>query len=487
MMDRSALLARAPALAEAHVICLGDVILDRYVYGTVERVSPEAPIPILRIERERAMPGGAGNVARNLAALGAHTHFLSVVGSDAAGRELAGLLEAEGGVEPVLVVEAGRETSVKTRFVAGGQQLLRADRESVRPIAAASEKALLAQLAGDVGGAGALVLSDYDKGVLTERVLGEAIKASVAAGKRVVVDPKGSDYGCYRGADVVTPNRAELALATRMPVGNDEQVVAAAKALIKSCGFAAVLATRGADGMTLVTGQGKVDHLKAEAREVFDVSGAGDTVVATLAAALAVGLDLLAAAELANVAAGIVVGKAGTAVAHAEELSAALAGQALSAYEGKIMALAPALERIETWRRQGLKIGFTNGCFDLLHPGHVTLLARARAACDRLVVGLNSDASVARLKGAGRPVQSESSRALVLASLASVDLVVSFAEDTPLKLIEAIRPALLVKGADYTRDAVVGAEFVEGYGGKVLLVELTPGHSTTATLKRAGR
>jgi len=285
---------------------------------------------------------------------------------------------------------------------------------------------------------------------------------------------------------VITPNRTELALATRMPVGSDEEVVAAAKALIKECGFSAVLATRGADGMTLVTAGGAVDHLKAEAREVFDVSGAGDTVVATIAAGIAVGLELVDAAQLANVAAGIVVGKAGTAVAHARELSVALAEHAHAA-EAKIMPLKAALERIETWRGQGSRVGFTNGCFDLLHPGHIALLARARAACDRLVVGLNGDASVARLKGAGRPVQNEAARALVLASLASVDLVVVFAEDTPLALIEAIRPSLLVKGADYAREAVVGGDLVERYGGKVLLVELMPGHSTSATLRRAGR
>ena len=487
MMDRSALLARAQALAGADVLCLGDVILDRYVYGTVERVSPEAPIPVLRIVRERTMPGGAGNVVRNLAALGAHARFLSVIGADAAGREVAELLKAADRIESSLLVEEGRETSVKTRFVAGMQQLLRADRESVRPIAAASEKDLLARLAAELKKAGVVVLSDYGKGVLTDKVLGEAIKASAAAGRRVVVDPKGSDYACYRGADLVTPNRAELALASGMPVERDDDIVAAAQALIERCRFGAVLATRGADGMTLVTARGQVDHLAAEAREVFDVSGAGDTVVATLAAALAVGLDLVDAARLANVAAGIVVGKAGTAVAYADEVFAALHTQALMSHEAKIAPLAQALDRVETWRRQGLRIGFTNGCFDLLHPGHVALLAQARAACDRLVVGLNGDASVARLKGKGRPVQSDAERAVVLASLASVDLVVIFAEDTPIKLIEAVRPDVLVKGADYTRETVVGGAFVEGYGGKVLLVPLTPGHSTSATLERLAR
>jgi D-beta-D-heptose 7-phosphate kinase/D-beta-D-heptose 1-phosphate adenosyltransferase len=487
MMDRPALAARAEALSGSRVLCLGDVMLDRYVYGAVERISPEAPIPVLRIERERTMAGGAGNVARNLAALGAHASLLSVVGADATGREIAALLGKESGVELQLLVEPARETGIKTRFVAGTQQLLRADRETVRSIAHESEEALLAALAPAAAKVRSVVLSDYGKGVLTERVLAEAIRIARAAKCCVIVDPKGSDYGCYRGADLMTPNRAELAAATRMPVGCDSEIVAAAHHLIGTCGFGAVLATRGADGMTLVTAAGRVDHLRAEAREVFDVSGAGDTVVAALSAALATGLELVDAARLANAAAGIVVGKVGTAVAYTQELVGALGDQARSSHDARVATLPQAVDRIETWRGQRLKIGFTNGCFDLLHPGHVALLAEARAACDRLVVGLNSDDSVTRLKGPGRPIHTAGERAVVLASLASVDLVVIFQEDTPIALIEAIRPDVLVKGADYTIATTVGADFVQGYGGKVLLIPLTPGHSTTATLARMGR
>jgi len=485
-MDRSELASRAQALAGVGVACVGDVMLDRYVYGAVERVSPEAPIPVLRVERERAMLGGAGNVVRNLAALGARAAFFAVIGEDEAGRAIATLLAAERGVEPHLVVEQDRETTVKTRYVAGTQQLLRADREMVRPIAAASEAALLAGLDGGIAQAAVVVLSDYGKGVLTERALAETIARARAAKKPIIVDPKAADYACYRGVDLVTPNRAELAQATRMPTGDDQEVAAAARALIAHCEFGAVLATRGPDGMSLVTHQEAL-HIPAEAREVFDVSGAGDTVVATVAAALAAGLPLPDGARLANVAAGIVVGKAGTAVAHAEEVFAALRAQELMSHEAKVMPLTQALDRVETWRRQGLRIGFTNGCFDLLHPGHVSLLAQSRAACDRLVVGLNSDASVARLKGPGRPVQRDSERAIVLASLASVDLVVIFDEDTPLKLIEAILPSVLVKGADYRIEQVVGGEFVQRHGGKVVLVPLAPGHSTSATLARMAR
>jgi D-beta-D-heptose 7-phosphate kinase / D-beta-D-heptose 1-phosphate adenosyltransferase len=486
-VDRSALAAKAESLAGVRVLCLGDVMLDRYVYGAVERVSPEAPIPVLRIERERSMLGGAGNVVRNLAALGASVRFLSVLGDDATGQEIRTLLAAENRVEPALIDEAGRDTGVKTRFVAGTQQLLRTDQETLRPIGAASEGALLAQLAAAIDDVETVILSDYGKGVLTAKIVAETIELAGAKGKRVIVDPKGIDYIRYRGAFLVTPNRVELAAATRMSTASDSEVVAAARHMIAECDVAAVLATRGADGMMLVFADGRVDNLPAEAREVFDVSGAGDTVVATCAAALAAGLDLVDAALLANVAAGIVVAKAGTAVAHLDEIFAALHAQELMSHERKVVSLAQAVDRAENWRRQGLKVAFTNGCFDLLHPGHISLLAQARASCDRLVVGLNSDPSAKRLKGQGRPIQRESERAIVLASLSTVDLVVVFDEDTPLKLIEAIAPDVLVKGADYTVATVVGAEFVQSYGGKIVLAELTPGQSTTATIKRMGR
>jgi D-beta-D-heptose 7-phosphate kinase/D-beta-D-heptose 1-phosphate adenosyltransferase len=283
---------------------------------------------------------------------------------------------------------------------------------------------------------------------------------------------------------VLKPNRRELAQATRMPVGSEDEVVAAARALIAAGDFGAVLVSLSEDGMILAEAGGAVHRLPAAAREVYDVSGAGDTVIATLAAALAAGLSLIEAAQLANLAAGIVVGKVGTAVTYASELADALGEDEYGHHKSR--PLPRALEQVERWRLRGLKIGFTNGCFDLLHPGHVALLAQARAACDRLVVGLNSDASVARLKGANRPVQQETARAAVLASLSSVDLVVVFPEDTPVALIEAIRPDVLVKGADYRVEEVVGADFVQSYGGTVVLADLVAGHSTTATIKKIG-
>lgn len=475
------------AMADARVLAVGDVMLDRFLYGTVERISPEGPIPVFRIDREVAMLGGAGNVLRNLTALGVACGFVAVVGDDAAGAEIQELAAREAGAGCDLVVRAERATTIKERYVAAGQQLLRADRERTDPLSAAARDALEAAwrraLTADPA-PGAVVISDYGKGALEAAALGRLIAAARERGVPVVVDPKGRDYTVYRGASVVTPNRRELREATGLATGDDAAVAAACQALIERAGVGAVLATRSERGLSLVAADGTVRHLPAAAREVFDVSGAGDTVAAVVAAALAAGADLETAAQLSNVAAGVVVGKLGTAVAYPREILRALHASDLLEAEVKLVDLEGAQAQAARWRQSGFRIGFTNGCFDLLHPGHVSLLRQARAACDRLVVGLNSDASVRRLKGPGRPVQGEAARAAVLASMASVDLLVVFAEDTPLKLIEALRPDVLVKGADYSRDQVVGAEIVEGYGGEVLLAELAPGHSTTATIRR---
>jgi D-beta-D-heptose 7-phosphate kinase/D-beta-D-heptose 1-phosphate adenosyltransferase len=484
-LTMSDLAAAIDQLHRTRVLCIGDVMLDHYVYGQVERVSPEAPIPIVKVERETRMLGGAGNVLRNLEALGATGCFISVLGNDEAGREINRLIGACSGIEAHTLVEAGRISTIKTRFIAGNQQMLRADRESVTPIGKYVRADMLRLVEQAIPGHEVVIVSDYAKGILAEGVSAAVIAAARASGKPVVVDPKGTDYSLYRGASVLKPNRRELAQATRMPVGTLDEVVAAARLLIASCDFGALLVSLSEDGMVLVEANGGVHPLAAAAREVYDVSGAGDTVIATLAAGIAGGLSLLDSARLANIAAGIVVGKIGTAVTHAGEIADALAQQEHSEI-GKTRTLPRAIEEIERWRLRGLRVGFTNGCFDLLHPGHVALLRQARAACDRLVVGLNSDASVGRLKGPTRPVQSEMARAAVLSSLSSVDLVVIFAEDTPRELIAAIRPDILVKGADYRIEDVVGGDIVQSYGGQVILAELMPGHSTTATIKKMG-
>ncbi len=485
------LAAQLQAIAEVKVLAVGDVMLDRYLTGVVERISPEAPIPVLRILKEETALGGAGNVLRNLAALRAAPLFCGVIGDDVPGREVQALVGEALGGGAHLMQDKEICTTVKQRMLSGGQQLLRADWDAGRPPRSQTLETLERQALGLLGEARALLLSDYGKGVLQPRLLRRLIEAARAAGLPVVVDPKGRDYRRYQGADFVTPNRRELAEATGLPTDSDAEVVAAAARLIAEAGVASVLATRSEQGMTLVSGDGRggvgaVVHLPAEAQEVFDVSGAGDTVVAAFGAGLAAGLAPAEAAGLANIAAGVVVAKRGTAVAHPDELLRAGQKVRLHSAEAKIVDRSAAAAQARTWQAGGLRVGFTNGCFDILHPGHIHLLRQARAACDRLIVGLNSDASVRRLKGAGRPVQEEAARAAVLASLADVDRVVIFGEDTPYDLIAAIGPDVLVKGADYSEDQVVGGDLVKARGGRVVLAELKAGHSTTRTVARLG-
>jgi D-beta-D-heptose 7-phosphate kinase/D-beta-D-heptose 1-phosphate adenosyltransferase len=484
MTERTKLIALAGRLRGARVLCVGDVVLDRFIYGEVERISPEAPIPVLSVRRRETMLGSAGNVVHNIASLGASPHLIALIGDDDAGGEVVQLLGELGSASNDLLIDSDRPTSIKTRFLAANQQMMRADEERIAPLTDDFRDKLLAAAKTAIETSDVMVLSDYGKGVLRGGTAAALIKLARAAGKPVIVDPKGSDFSIYTGATIITPNRDELEAASRLPTETDEEVVIAARRLIADHNIDMVLATRSADGMTLVRGSGDPVHLGTEAREVFDVSGAGDTVMAALATSLAAGGTLEDSAALANVAASIVVGKVGTATVYPDDLAAGLSHQDLSRAEAKVLALEPARDRVAQWRRAGLKVGFTNGCFDLLHPGHIRLLSSARAACDRLVLGLNDDASVKRLKGQDRPIQSEMSRAAVLASLACVDLVVVFSEDTPLRLIDTLHPDVLVKGADYSGDQVVGAKEVQGWGGQVVLVDLEEGHSTSDTISR---
>ncbi|GHU05922.1 bifunctional protein HldE [Alphaproteobacteria bacterium] len=466
------------------VLSIGDAMLDRFVQGTVDRISPEAPIPVLLANRETIMPGGAGNVARNLAALGARVPFIAVVGDDDAGHDISELVALQPEIDPVLVVEPGRKTTTKNRFFAGSQQLLRVDRESRQSVGEATQTQILEATDSFLSEAKAAVISDYGKGMLPPDLLARLIGKMKERGIPVVVDPKGSDYSLYRGATLVTPNLRELREATGMDAQSDEEIVAAGRRLIEKSGVENILVTRSKDGMSLIAASGAVLHIPTEAQDVFDVSGAGDTVAATLAAALAAGAPLDAAVRLSNIAAGIVVGKVGTAVVRPSELVSALFHHDALETDAKLSDLEGAAERIEAQRRMGKTIGFANGCFDLLHPGHISLLSQARSRCDFLVVGLNSDASVQRLKGPARPVQNQISRAMVLGALSFVDAVVVFDDDTPLETIRRLRPDLLVKGADYAEDQVIGGDLVKSWGGSVFLAQLLEGQSTTQTIQR---
>jgi D-beta-D-heptose 7-phosphate kinase/D-beta-D-heptose 1-phosphate adenosyltransferase len=475
-------------LDQVTVLCIGDLMLDEFVYGEVSRISPEAPAPVLAVTRSELVIGGGGNVARNLASLGTRCFFVGVVGEDDSSSKVMRALAAESLIEPHLVVDATRPTTRKVRFVSEhfSTHLLRADWELAKTIHPAIEKAVIDRALAVLPDVTSIVLSDYAKGVLTPRVIQTLIDAARKLGKPIIVDPKGKDFSIYRGATLITPNRHELAEATRRPAVTDAEVVAAAVELNRLVGSEAVLVTRSEEGMTFVPADGSPIHVPAYPVKVRDVSGAGDTVVAVLAAMLATDRDFEPAVRAANAAAAVVVGKRGTATLSVAELrSRLLPASSLAAEEKIIFDWSVLDERLHEWRRRGLRIGFTNGCFDLLHRGHVKLLAQARAACDRLVVGLNDDASVRRLKGDTRPVQDVHSRAEVLAALEAVDLVAVFGEDTPLKLLERVRPQVLVKGGDYRREDVVGHDLVEAAGGETILVDLVPGHSTTALVRRS--
>lgn len=479
-------------LSRGTVAIIGDVMLDHYVFGGVGRISPEAPVPVLHVTHERHVLGAAANVAANVAALGGKAHLVGLIGQDAHGVLLRALVQDMAGVTPALVETANRATIVKTRYVSGQQQIVRVDRESTAPLAPDLIEALKQAALPQIQSCGCVILSDYGKSVLNDEIIAFVLETARSLGKRILVDPKRRTFEAYRGADYITPNRKELTDATGMPCSEDDEAARAADQAIEQTG-AAILLTRSERGMSLFRRGVAPIHLSAEAREVFDVSGAGDTVVATVATALAAGAPIEQSLRLANAAAGVVVSKLGTAVCSAQELGAALERSASRRPEGRGAAkglTGPAswdeAARVRAqWKREGLTVGFANGCFDLLHPGHVSLLQQAAEACDRLIVAINSDASVQALKGPTRPIQKEVARAQVLQGLKGVDLVVVFGEPTPLELITHLMPDVVIKGADYTEDQVVGGDVVKAAGGRVVLIELVEGQSTTALVKRA--
>jgi len=481
-MDLSGLQQRLRLIAGCRVVAVGDLMVDRFVYGEVARISPEAPIPVMARSRQIVMLGAAGNVARNVAALGAEVALVGVIGEDAGGREAKGLIGA--GIEGYLIVDPDRPTTIKTRYVSAGQQLLRVDEESTAAVNGDVERRLVRTLADAARGARAILVSDYGKGLVTPAMMDAAHAAAKREGAVLIVDSKARSFERYGPVDVIKPNAAELAHATDLPTRTDAEIEAAlARALELSPGKA-VIVTRGGLGMSLAERGKAVQHFRRTPQEVADASGAGDTALASLGAALASGASLEAAIEVAMLAAGVVVQKAGTAVVTPDEMIEAEIVERVAPAEAKIASAERVVREAARWRERGLRVGFTNGCFDILHRGHIAYLAQAREWCDRLIVGLNSDRSVRALKGEGRPVNDLESRALVLAGLRSVDLVAPFDEDTPLRLIEAARPDVLIKGADYSLDGVVGREQVESWGGEVRLADLVEGHSTTAVIEK---
>lgn len=473
-------------LARGRVLVIGDVMVDHYVSGRVSRVSDEAPVPIIQVGEERWTAGGAANVAANIAALGGKAQLVGVTGGDPAASTLAGILAGlSSSVEAHLVAEPGRPTTIKTRYMGGQHQIVRVDREHPGPVGKATEDRLIAAIDMLAEDCDAIMISDYAKGALTDRVLVAVMAAGKKAGVSIIVDPKRNDWSAYRGATIITPNRKELMLATHAPCGSDAECVASAGIAIERVG-AAILLTRSEQGMSLFREDQKPVHLSAKAREVFDVSGAGDTVAAAVALGIASGQSAETAMQIANVAAGIVVGKRGTATATPAELlaDAGTGNRGLGGAPGALP-LADARKLRETWGREGLTVGFTNGCFDILHAGHISLLRQAAGACDRLIVALNTDASVRGLKGPERPVQSEDVRGAVMAAVKGVDAVILFGEQTPLEVIRDLQPDVLIKGADYAEDQIVGADIVRARGGRIVRVALVDGQSTTKVIEKS--
>lgn len=466
-------------------LVIGDLMLDRYLIGEVERISPEAPVPVVLLKQENERAGGAANVAANLSLLGIRTTMAGIIGDDAEGRALLDMLR-ELNIDSAIVTSQQRPTVTKTRILGGHQQMMRLDKESRLAFTESENNALHEQVSQAIAQKpDVIILSDYAKGVLSDALCQAVIAQAKALGIPVLVDPKGRDYTKYQGATALTPNKKETSEACGIDAMDTDRLLQAAADLRDHLGLVFLAVTRGEEGISLLE-QNETIHIPAAAKQVFDVSGAGDTVIATLAAGLVHGLSHLQAFELANIAAGIVVGKVGTVPVNREELLAELISQDSVEQADKICELETLLGRVRQWRQQKKRIVFTNGCFDLLHAGHVTYLEAARKTGDKLILGLNTDRSVSALKGPSRPVIHEADRARVLAALEAVDAVILFDEDTPLQLIDAIRPDVIVKGSDYSEDQVVGGKEVKSWGGKVALIDIVPGRSTSNIIEKLG-
>ena len=469
------------------ILVIGDIMLDEYIWGKVDRISPEAPVQIIKVDSRNYALGGAANVAHNLIDIGAKVELCSVVGDDANGNLLKELILRAGIGNKGIFLDSKRKTTLKTRVVAHDQQVVRIDQETTAPVKKEVHEKILSFIDRKIKFFDGVILSDYAKGLLTEDFIAKLMKIFKREKKDVVIDPKGRDYRKYRGATIITPNLKELELASGTELDfshrtcSDDEIYKASEKIMKETHCDMLVITRGKDGMSVYRKGEKAVNLKAEAKEVYDVSGAGDTAIAALGFAYFSGVDVINCAKLANIAAGIVVGKVGTAIASKEEILKKIDDFTLVKRLLTDKELPSTVSRLKANNK---KIVFTNGCFDILHTGHVFLLQKAKSFGDVLIVGLNNDESVRRLKGEKRPLVSEKERALVLSALDCVDYVVLFSEDTPLRLINEIKPDVLVKGGDYKLREVVGHKEVGAYGGKVELIPIFQGFSTTQLIEK---
>ncbi|MDH4121060.1 MAG: D-glycero-beta-D-manno-heptose-7-phosphate kinase [Deltaproteobacteria bacterium] len=465
-------------LENTRVLVVGDLMLDRYYWGEVNRVSPEAPVPVVKVGREETRLGGAANVANNLAALGCKVWVCGLTGVDDMGREVRRMLGEIGADTSAVLSDPARPTGVKLRILAQHQQMLRCDWEQAAPLGEKLLGDLLARLEPLMAKVDGVIVSDYGKGLITRGLMEALLALAGRHGRKVTVDPKGMDYSRYKGAACLTPNEHEASMVTHQPILNDQDALTVARRLMDMCALESVCVTRGAKGVLTARKSGEWRQLAAQAREVYDVTGAGDTFISLFSALLFAGVEPFECVRLANLGAGIVVGKLGTAtVTTAEILSQ-------DGHPFRFHTLHDIGETAERLRQEGKRIVFTNGCFDLLHAGHIQYLKDSKARGDVLIVGLNSDDSVRRLKGPTRPVIGEEDRAHVLGALEAVDHVVIFGEDTPLEVIKRVRPHVLTKGADYTVDQVVGADLMAQWGGVVELIPLKENRSTSGIIRK---
>jgi len=463
---------------QPNILVIGDLMIDHYLWGSCERISPEAPVQVVDIAKETTVLGGAGNVVNNLKALGAHVSVAGVIGDDANGDELVSMLAAIDVNTQHLIVQHNRKTSKKSRVIAVSQQILRYDKESKEDINEGSVATITEMLTQEIAKYDAVILSDYGKGVLTDRLCQNIISLAKQHAVKVLVDPKGSDFSKYRGAYLLTPNKKEAMLATGIDIVDNDSLQEALLKLKSECELDISLITLSEDGIAIYDEAMK--RFPTVAKEVFDVTGAGDTVIASIAFALSAGKSIEETAAFANLAAGVVVGKIGSATVTMDEIEEYEASLHKSTSDAHIKSFEEIKRIVERYKSQGKKVVFTNGCFDILHVGHVKYLQVAKSFGDVLIVGLNSDASVSRLKGPTRPVNIAEDRAYLLAALEAVDFVVPFEDDTPYELIKMIEPDVLVKGGDYKGKAVVGTEFAS----ELKLVDFVDGKSTTKTIEK---
>ena len=479
MINHSKLTNILNSIQTKKVLVLGDIMLDQYIFGSVERISPEAPIPIININKTKYLTGGAGNVLKNLNSLNIKASFISIIGNDIAGKTLKKNIEKLKNVEYALLIDKNRKTTCKTRYMSDGQQLFRADDETIDAIDQTMKKKIFKYFQLFIKQTDIIIFSDYGKGIFLDNAFCQKlIKAALKKNKKIIVDPKGNNFEKYKGVFFITPNSKEAFKATKINPIDNNLAEKCGRIIINNKWSENVLLTKGANGLSIIQNN-RTDHIKSNTEEVFDVTGAGDTVISLFSAAISAGNNYIDSAHFANIGASIVVKKLGTASLTDKELFKSI--ESKKPY--KILNKDNIKNTVKNWKDNKIKVGFTNGCFDLIHSGHIDMFLKAAEACDRLIIGINSDKSIKRLKGSQRPILDLEARQKIISSLDMVDAVIFFEEDTPLKLIKTIKPDILFKGADYKLDEIVGAEYVKNIGGKTIRIKLTKNQSTTRLIK----